>query len=144
MSDVSNIPKSRIPVWAYLLLLALAAFLILAFAGLVKDVIIQYQGRLEVATVTELPVSCRSKYPNNIKVRVDNKVYPYPISRSECLAGKYSIGQQLRIRRHPAFDKVIGADDRADYMLGIYLAWLAAFFFTARYFWRRYRKMRVY
>ena len=144
MSDLTSIPKSRTPVWVYLLLLAVTAFFLLGFAGLIKDIIIQYQGRLEVATVTEVPVSCKSKFANNIKVRVDNKTYPYPITKSECLAGKYNTGQQLRIRRYAAFDKVIAADDRPDYMLAIYLAWLAAFFFTIRYFWRRYRKARGY
>ena len=144
MSDVSNIPKLRTPVWVYLLLLALTAFLLLAFAALIKDIIIQYRGSLEVATVTEVPVSCKSKYANNIKVTVDNKVYPYPITRSECLAGKYSTGQQLRIRRYAAFDKVIRADDRPDYMLAIYFAWLVAFFFIIRYSWRWYQKVRRY
>jgi len=144
MSDVSNIPKLRTPVWVYLLLVVLIAFLLLAFAALIKDIIIQYKGRLEVATITEVPLNCKWKFDNTIKVKVDGREYPYSITRTECTTGKYQVGQQLKVRRHAAFNKVIRADDRADYSLAIYFAWLVAFFFIIRYSWRWYQKVRRY
>lgn len=127
--------ESRAPRWVYILFTVIGVFLIWPLWPLTRDVYIQYKGHKAIATVTEVPLTCRRKYPNVIKILLDKKERRLDISYDECKTGKYQVGQQVALLVHPSSDKFIEEGDRADYMLVLYLAALVFLFFILRYTW---------
>ena len=131
------------PRWIYILFTVIGVFLIWPLWPLTTDVYIQYKGHKAIATVTEVPLNCRRKYPNAIKILLDKKERRLDITLAECRAGKYKVGQQLALLVHPSSDKIIKEGDRADYMLALYLAALVFLFFVLRYSWNWLRRMKT-
>jgi len=134
--------KSRLPLWAYIVTIAIAAFLLLGCWALIRDIIIQYQGHKARAIVTAVPLNCKRKIANTIKIKVENQERVFDISLSECRAGKYQVGQQIEVLVHPAYKRVLRANDRADYTLVLYILFLIGFFFVLRYAWKWLQKIR--
>ena len=134
--------KSRLPLWAYIVTIAIAAFLLLGCWALIRDIIIQYQGHKARAIVTAVPLNCKRKIANTIKIKVENQERVFDISLSECRAGKYQVGQQIEVLVHPAYKRVLRANDRADYTLVLYILFLIGFFFGLRYAWKWLQKIR--
>jgi len=134
--------KSRLPIWAYIVTIAIAAFFLLGCWALIRDIIIQYQGHKASAVVTAVPLNCKRKIANTIKIRVENQERAFDISLSECRAGKYQVGQQIEVLVHPAYKRVLRANDRADYTLVLYILFLTGFFFVLRYAWKWLQKIR--
>jgi|GEM_PF-1503994 len=134
--------KSRLPLWAYIVTIAIAAFLLLGCWALIRDIIIQYQGHKARAIVTAVPLNCKRKIANTIKIKVENQERVFDISLSECRAGKYQVGQQIEVLVHPVYKRVLRANDRADYTLILYILFLIGFFFVLRYAWKWLRKIR--
>lgn len=133
--------KSRLPLWAYIVMIAIAAFLLLAFWPLTRDIVIQYQGHKATAVVKDVPLNCKRKIANTIKILVENQERSFDISLSECRAGKYQVGQQIEVLVHPHYKHVLRPGDRADYMLGLYIVFLVFFFFVLRYAWKWLKKV---
>ncbi|HEY0608779.1 MAG TPA: hypothetical protein VGD35_03960 [Chitinophaga sp.] len=134
--------KSRLPLWAYIVMIAIAAFLLLAFWPLTRDIIIQYQGHKAIAVVKEVPLNCKRKIANTIKILVNNQERSFDISLAECRAGKFQVGQQIDVLVHPDYRRVLRPGDRADYMLGLYIIVLVFFYFLLRYAWKWLKKIR--
>lgn len=134
--------KSRTSRWIYILFTAITVFLIWPLWPLTTSVFIQYKGHKAIATVTEVPLNCRRRYPNAIKILLDKKERRLDISLAECRAAKFKVGQQLVLLVHPSSGKIIREGDRADYMLALYLAALVFLFFILRYAWIWLKKVR--
>ncbi|HEY1165622.1 MAG TPA: hypothetical protein VGE90_10655 [Chitinophaga sp.] len=134
--------KSRLPLWAYIATIAIAVFFLLGCWALIRDIIIQYQGHKAGAVVTAVPLNCKRKIANTIKVMVENQERVFDISLSECRAGKYQVGQQIEVLVHPDYKRVLRANDRADYTLVLYIVFVAGFFFVLRYAWKWLQKIR--
>ncbi len=111
-------------------------FFIAAFCVGLVDIFIRYKGDIKMAEVSKTYMCNRKK--GAIKVRLDAEEYRLGITRSECRKGKYQLGQQVAVLKHPYLNRIVWPDSRPEFGFGLLLLFFTVVFFYQKYAYQKW------
>lgn len=109
----------RKKILGYILFTIAALLIVFSMKSTFINIMTKYLGDRVNTTVTKIPSQC-DKY-NFINVVLNGKEYEVSISRKDCTAGLYKVGQNAELLMYRNNDVLVWPDSYPELLVGLYL-----------------------